>query len=128
MARCAYCHTETELYDGVSPLCVQCADLSPEGRAVRAKLFGDLNEAVKRADAANDAFVAVTGGIPSGIPHPDGVQRIQNVARELSAAREEMMKAQNRLHDFLNSGIVPEDLKRSPSKNAAKRQESGYQD
>jgi hypothetical protein len=112
MARCAYCQTETELYDGASSICVQCADLSPERRAVRAKLFGDLNEAVKRAEAANDTFVALTGGIPSGTPHPDGVQRIHNASRELSAAREEMMTAHNRLNEFVNSGIVPEDLRR----------------
>jgi hypothetical protein len=113
MARCVYCQTETELYDSASPVCVQCADLSPERRAVRAILFHNLNEAVKRADAANDAFVAITAGIPSSIPHPDGAQRIHNATRDLSAAREEMMKAHNRLDDFLKTGIVPEDLKRS---------------
>ena len=113
MARCAYCQTETELYDGASPICVPCADLSPDRRAVRAKLFHDLNEAVKRADAATDAFALVNGDIPSGMAHPDGVQRIHDASRVLTAAREEMMKAHSRLNDFIGTGIVPDDLKRS---------------
>jgi hypothetical protein len=29
------------------------------------------------------------------------------------AARMEMMKAHNRLNDFVNAGVVPEDLKKS---------------
>jgi len=52
------------------------------------------------------------GDIPSHLPHPDGTQHLSNAARELSAARKEMMDAHNRLNDFLARGIVPEDLKR----------------
>jgi hypothetical protein len=47
-----------------------------------------------------------------GDPHPDGTQRIRNASNELTAEREAMMKAHNRLTDFLNTGIVPDDLKR----------------
>lgn len=37
-----------------------------------------------------------------------------NIAsRGLATARHEMMKAHNRLNDYLSRGIVPEDLKRS---------------
>ena len=113
MAECAYCKKETELYVGLIPICVACADLSDVKRAARATLFHDLQEATKRADSASEMFVAVTGNIPSGIAHPDGVQRIQDASRELTAARKELTKAHDRLNDFLNTGIVPEDLKRS---------------
>jgi hypothetical protein len=111
MARCAYCETETELYAGASPICVPCADLSPEKRAVRAKLVHELHEATMRADAATAAFTEVTGDIPSRLPHPDGVQRIHNASREMDTARKAMMTANARLNDFLERGVVPEDLK-----------------
>ena len=113
MARCAYCQTETELYEGPSPICVPCAETSMANRVARAKLLHDLDEATRRAEAAKDAFTAVTGSIPSGIPHPDGTRRIHNASHELNVARDEMMKAHNRLNDFLTTGIMPEDLKGS---------------
>ena len=48
---------------------------------------------------------------PSGLPHPDGVQRIKNASDELSIARKEMTRAYARLTDYVERGIVPEDLK-----------------
>jgi hypothetical protein len=113
MARCAYCDAETELFEGSTPVCIHCADLSPERRATRAKLFGDLAQATRRADVAAEAFVTATSDIPSGIPHPDGVQRIHNASHEMTAARNELIKAHDRLNKFLNTGIVPEDLELS---------------
>jgi hypothetical protein len=71
MARCAYCGTETELFEGPTPVCIHCADV------------------------AADAFVTATSDIPSGIPHiphPDGVQRIHNASHEMTAARNELIK------------------------------------
>jgi hypothetical protein len=52
-------------------------------------------------EAATEAFSAITSRIPSGIPHPDGVQLIRNVSHELTEARNEMMKAHNRVNEFL---------------------------
>ena len=82
-------------------------------KRVTAILFRDLDEAKKRSEKANDAFKAVLSNIPNGDPHPDGTQRIRNASSELTAAREATMSAHNRLTDFLNTGIVPDDLKRS---------------
>jgi hypothetical protein len=50
---------------------------------------------------------------PSGLPYPDGVQRIKNASNKLNLARKAMATAHNRLNDYLSRGIVPEDLKRS---------------
>jgi hypothetical protein len=69
-----------------------------------------ISEATMRAEAATTAFAAISGDIPSGMPHPDGVQRIHSAAREMDAARKEMMTAHARLNDFIERGIVPEDL------------------
>jgi len=113
MAQCAYCKTETELYKGGTPICIHCADLSPEGRGVRARLFHDLAEARLGAESATMEFNAVTRDIPSSIPQPDGAQRIYNASRSLDAARKKMMTAHTRLNEFLERGIVPEDLKGS---------------
>ena len=66
---------------------------------------------MKRADEANDAFHEVTSSVPSGMPHSDGIQRIKNVSKQLSLAREEMIKAHARLNDFVERGIVPDNLK-----------------
>jgi len=90
-----------------------CADLTQAKRLTKARLYGELHDAILRADKATEAFTAVTSNIPSGIPHPDGTQRIHNASHELSSAREAMMKAHNRLNEFLESGAVREDLKRS---------------
>ena len=68
--------------------------------------------ATERADAANAAFHALMRDIPSNVPHPDGSQRLHNASRELTVARQAMMETSLRLNDFLNYGIIPEDLKR----------------
>ncbi len=112
MAQCSYCGTETELRESNSPICVQCADLSPEKRAVRARLFRDLHVAIKLAELANENF-ALAIKAPSDTPSPDGMQLIHNASRQLTVARMEMLRAHNRLNDFLNTGIVPDDLKLS---------------
>jgi hypothetical protein len=84
-----------------------------EKRLARAKLSHDLHEATKRAEASIETFAAVTSDIPNGIPHPDGVQRIHNASHEMTAGRDERVKAHNRLNEFLETGAVPDDLKRS---------------
>ena len=119
MARCAYCKAETILYEQDVPVCLECAD----GREVKHKRFEmerkvntilihDVTEAKVRAHAASDAFEAIMADVPSGLLHSDGTQRIHNASRTLSAARQEMMTAHERLHDFLSRGIIPEDLKK----------------
>jgi hypothetical protein len=112
MAECAYCKTETQLYVGNVPVCLRCADEPHEKRDLKAALLKDLAEATERADEASDAFLAITTEVPSGIPHPDGTQNIHNASHKLTAAREAMMKAHTRLNDYVERGIVPEDLKR----------------
>ena len=113
MATCAFCKIEeTMLHEKGVPVCLKCSDPSPERRCARITLFRALHDAVKRAETATEAFSAITSKIPSGIPHPDGVQRIRNASHELTEARNEMMKAHNRLNGFLETGIVPEGTKK----------------
>jgi hypothetical protein len=120
MARCAYCKTETLSYVSGVPVCLECANereakhkqLEIE-RQIRTILIHDVTEATELAHAASEAFDAIMADVPSGLPHPDGTQRIHNASRKLSAARTEMMTAHRRLHAFLDRGIIPEDLKKA---------------
>lgn len=68
----------------------------------------DLQAAKERSREATAAFDAVTS---ETLPHPGGAQRIHSASREATIARIEMLKAHHRLNDYLNAGIVPEDLK-----------------
>jgi hypothetical protein len=103
MARCIYCGNETSPSFGDHQTCHECEPAFSERGAATAKLVHDLHEATKRAQAAGDAFLAICSDIPSGIPHPDGTQRIRNARREMTHARDEMTKAHNRLSDLLNT-------------------------
>ena len=78
---------------------------------IRAVLVQRIVEATERANAASEVFNTLIDQTPSGLPHPDGTQRIRNASRELDIARREMMKAHTRLNEFVERGIVPEDLK-----------------
>ncbi len=118
MAKCAYCGSETELFNNGVAVCLKCSD-DHEGKSkppqtepyIRTILVNDIVKATARVSAANQTFSAVMGQVPSGLPHPDGAQRIHNASRELSIARERMMTAHTRLNKFIEHGIVPEDLK-----------------
>jgi hypothetical protein len=110
MAQCIHCKAETALHDG-TPVCLLCANDTPENRNLTGKLIRDLAEATLAAEAASIEFRAVMGNIPSGTPHPDGTQRIHNVSRRMKVARDEIIKAHRRLNNFIEHGIVPLDLK-----------------
>jgi hypothetical protein len=118
VAYCVYCGADTELYAGGVPACGKCSGESagrleklPIERKVLSTLHREILASTARAHAASKALIAIMGDIPSGLPHPDGSQRIQNASRVLSTARSEVMKAHSRLNDFMTRGIVPDDLK-----------------
>lgn len=72
------------------------------------RLRDELEAAINRRNAASKAFEEVTSGIPSGIPHPDGVGRIQRASQDYSAAQERVMKALTSVNYFLLHGTLPE--------------------
>jgi hypothetical protein len=114
MAQCVYCKTETELYENGTPLCVMCAGaraVSPQPSSaesqIRLSLLQEVRQATDRVNAAAESFSVIIQDIPSDVPHPDGTLRITKASHELSAAREEMMRAHRRLNDFLSGGVIP---------------------
>jgi hypothetical protein len=76
-------------------------------------LRDEFEAAKRRMNIASTKFNEVVRDIPSGLPHPDGTQRIHNVGRELVDAREKLAAAITRLNDFVSHEIVPEDLRDS---------------
>jgi hypothetical protein len=108
VAICALCESETEqAMDGV-PLCEGCSG-KPESkigklktdRQIRADLRREILASTARAHDASQELIAIMSDIPGGLPQPDGNLRIQNAARALAAARNEVMQAHSRLNEFL---------------------------
>ena len=88
----------------------ECSDVrkvernsSPIEQQIPAALLQDVLEATARNNSATREFEEVMGQFPSGLPHPDGVQRIKNASNNLTIARKEMTIAHNRLHEYLRS-------------------------
>jgi len=119
MAVCSRCGANTELHANGVPVCLKCSDEGhtrrkrPNSDQLRTSLVTSVVQATRKVSEASQQFSETLGKFPSGLPHPDGVQRIKNASNKLSLARNEMMTAHNRLNDFIERGIVPEDLKRS---------------
>ena len=118
MAACDFCGADTELYSNGVPICLNCLEKREAKRKrpapeIRAILHYDLIQATKRTSEALREFEEAAGQYPSGLPGPDGVQRIKNASNALTIARKQMLTAHNRLDDYLGRGIVPDDLRRS---------------
>ncbi len=106
------------MYFNEVPVCVACAERQdavkqtpPLEAQMRARLMQELLDASARAKSAAEAFSVLLKESPSGLPLPDGAQRIQNASHELSAARAEMENAHARLNSYLSRGILPDDDK-----------------
>jgi hypothetical protein len=118
MAECIVCKTETFVHVGIISICIKCLEnqaiaLPRTEQEIRAALVKRIIDATVRASAASEVFSAVTSQLPSGLPHPDGVQRIKSAGIEMAIARKELMTAHRRLNDFIEGGEVPEDLKQA---------------
>jgi hypothetical protein len=62
-------------------------------------------------EIARTEFMQVCNNIPSGLPQPDGTQRLQNAARDLRASREAFEVAVTRFNDLILRGKIPDDLR-----------------
>ena len=123
METCAFCKTiETELYLNGVPICIQCSEEPkrrtgatppPTHQTIRNVLLHDILEATALNTEARAAFEALMDQGPSGLHNVDGTQLITNASNNLSNARRKLMLAHTRLDEFLEHGIVPEDLKGS---------------
>jgi len=97
-------------FGGGSTLDARRKPPTPEHEILRI-LVQEVIDATAEKNEASDDFARVMDQFPSGLPHPDGSQRIANSSQRLSIARKKAMTAHARLSDFLDRGIVPEDLR-----------------
>jgi len=81
---------------------------------IRQLLQEDFDVAQQRRIEASKLYAEVMNDIPSGIPQPDGTDRIRFAAHEYKVSRKDATAAMKRLSDFLIRGIVPPELERKP--------------
>lgn len=85
-------------------------------------LSNDLRDAQQRRDEAAARFSEIMKDVPSGIPHPNGTDRIHEVSQQYSEAQKEAMEALVRLNNFLVHGTIPSDGEREPAQEEPPRQ------
>lgn len=121
MATCFHCKTEeTQLYENGVPICLRCANSPPikhkppaTDRDIGAELLQNMLRAVSLNEEAANEFDHAVSQTRTGAQHQDGAQQIKDASSKLSQTREEMMAAHTRLNNFIEHGIVPEDMKRT---------------
>lgn len=74
MAECAYCKTDTELFENGIPICVVCAvvqalDLK-HSSVIQLKLLEEISQATDRVNAAAESFRLIMKDIPSNVAGP----------------------------------------------------------
>jgi hypothetical protein len=87
-----------------------------EQQEILKALRDDIQAAKQRAKTADDEFNATVRDFPSGLPHSDGIHRLQSAGLNLRHAQEQFLNACMRLNDFLISGVVPENLRKDDRK------------
>jgi hypothetical protein len=73
-------------------------------------LRAELAAARHRRDEAAQRFDQMISEVPSGIPYPDGTERIRQISAAYGRTQAEMAAAFGRLNDFLIHGKVPAHL------------------
>jgi hypothetical protein len=73
-------------------------------------LRAELAAAQHRRDEAAGRFDQIIRDVPSGIPHPDGTERIKQASGEYGRTQSEALAAFARLNDFLIHGKIPPHL------------------
>ena len=79
---------------------------------IRHLLEDNFDAAQQRRIAASKRYNEVISDIPSGIPHPDGTDRIRHASREYKSSREQATEAMKQLSNFMIRGIIPPELDR----------------
>jgi hypothetical protein len=70
-------------------------------RATHKFLWGIVEATREKYHQSQRAFDAIVNEVPSGIPPPDGVLRIEQVSRERKSDHQNYMKALRDFTDFL---------------------------
>ena len=71
----------------------------------------DVASAKEKLVVATETFDAIIHEALSALPYPDRVQRIHTVAKALTIARQEYIRAFARLDAYMGEEIIPDNLK-----------------
>lgn len=74
-------------------------------------LRAEVDQACEAYAKAKQNFWHISADVPTGLPHPEGRQRIENASRAQTVAMVAYTRALRRFNEFLLNGTVPEDLK-----------------
>jgi hypothetical protein len=77
-------------------------------------LRAELAAAQHQRDDAATCFTEIMCDVPSGIPSPDGPERIRQVSREYGETQAKATAALVSLNDFLVYGKTPPHLEKKP--------------
>jgi hypothetical protein len=80
-------------------------------------LRADVDRTLDEYNKAKQNFWLIAADVPSGLPHPDGMQRVRNASRAQTFAMDAYATALKRLNQFLISGTIPDDLRESVCKH-----------
>jgi hypothetical protein len=77
-------------------------------------ILGTLTERVRdareRRNLASTALDAILKSAPSGIPHPDGAERVRQASQKWAQAQNAFTEALWDLQQFTLRGVVPQNL------------------
>jgi hypothetical protein len=107
-----------QLYEIGPPSCLKRVKFrtrldEAQAASIHAELIRELAHATRLLASVSMELNAVRRNFPAGIPPPEATRTFQNASSALSVARKRMARAKNRLADYRDHGIVPEDLKQS---------------
>jgi len=69
-----------------------------------------LSAAQQRNLEASARFNSMVAEVPSSVPFPDSVTRVEDAAQSYRKATRELRDAQGQMTKFLLSGVVPDDF------------------
>ncbi len=78
-----------------------------------------MEQARRAYEQAHEAFNSVTSDIPSGLPQPDGTDRIRNAGQVYRSTMNHYSEALREFNTFISGGAVPDHLKKEKKKPQA---------
>ena len=114
MTKCSRCEASAELYANGVPFCVNCGavvevvcEYKQDRERILEILRRELKIAKKRSVEASTHFTEMIHQAPSGIPYPDGTERIHRASRDYSHSQDRLRDALARMNDYLLQGKIP---------------------
>lgn len=94
--------------------------------SIEAILRDEVERAKRAYQQAHTDFHGVTADIPSGLPEPDGTDRIRNAGNVYRSTMNIYSDALREFNNFVTDGVIPDRLKpERPGKDTGKSSANG---